>query len=550
MSDEQSPGAYPTGALPPNIQLQGRYTIKRRLGQGGMGSVYLAHDTRLDIECAIKEMSTSLLKDDAERASAIKSFHEEAKLLARLSHANLPRVTDHFSEDGKEYLVMEYVPGETLGSIMRDKPPPWEIKDVLEIAEPLTEVLHYLHSRKPAIIFRDLKPANVIRTPEGEIKLIDFGIARLFKPGQSHDTQAFGTMGYSAPEQYGQGQTDARSDVYSLAILLHQLATGFDPVVKPFGIPQAYTLNPNVPQGLSNAIQHGMSHDPEDRFGSMQAFWRALRSQADAKPAVAPTYVAGPTQAVNQQAPMYGVAPGTPPQRPPSAPMPPQSPSVQPARPPSGPIGQPYGQPPSAPMPGPARPPSQPYGQPQSGPIPPAYGQPPSAPMPGPARPPSQPYGQPQSGPMPPAYGQPPSGQMPPVYGQPPSGPMPPVYGQPGFGPPSGQMPPVVAQPFAASGQLPRAESTGLAKTARGCGLAGIGLAIAALFSNSSEDLTVLFGSIGLLLSVIGFIVSLISLASEQRTPSLKGRQHATIGLGLSIGTFVLACFAIALAFS
>ena len=307
MSDFQASSGPKTGALPSETLLGGRYRIELPLGKGGMGAVYRAHDERLDIVCAIKQMSAALLQTDDERERARRAFHEEAKLLARLNHPNLPRVTDHFTEDGKEYLVMEFVPGETLAQVMRRQPPPWPISDVMALAEPLTEVLQYLHSQTPPIIFRDLKPANVMRTPQGQIKLIDFGIARLFKPGQSHDTQAFGTMGYSSPEQYGQGQTDARSDVYALGVLLHQLATAHDPISQPFNVPLAHRLNPRLPEQWSAVLQTAMSHAPEDRFGSMTALRRALLNAAN--PSVSQPFVAVPQQSAPMMQPQVGYAP-------------------------------------------------------------------------------------------------------------------------------------------------------------------------------------------------------------------------------------------------
>jgi serine/threonine protein kinase, bacterial len=142
-------------------------------------------------------------------------------------------------------------------------------------------VLSYLHSQRPPVIFRDLKPANVILTPEGRLKLIDFGIARLFKPGQSHDTQAYGTMGYSAPEQYGRGQTDARSDIYSLAVLLHQLLTGFDPAAKPFNLPPADQVNPALPPAVAATLARAMQNAPEQRFASVEELRQTLRASGN-----------------------------------------------------------------------------------------------------------------------------------------------------------------------------------------------------------------------------------------------------------------------------
>jgi serine/threonine protein kinase, bacterial len=266
-----------TGTLPQQTVLQDRYVITHKLGQGGMGAVYRAGDRRLStVNWAVKEMSQSAISSPLEIQQARDAFRHEAEMLAALNHPNLPRVTDHFEQGGKAYLVMEYVPGETLlGFLMREGLPQPQAR-VFEWARQLCDALDYLHNQHPPIIFRDLKPANIMLTPKGQVKLIDFGIARLFKPGQAKDTQAFGTIGYSAPEQYGKGQTDARSDVYSLGVLLHQLLTGYDPTETPFRLPPAGQVNPNLSQQLSDAISAATNSDPNQRFASIAAFRAAL----------------------------------------------------------------------------------------------------------------------------------------------------------------------------------------------------------------------------------------------------------------------------------
>jgi serine/threonine-protein kinase len=249
----------------------------QKLGQGGMGAVYRAGDRRLStVTWAVKEMSQSALSGPLERQQARDAFRNEAEMLAALNHPNLPRVTDHFEQDGKAYLVMEYVPGETLLSFLIREGLPQPQARVFEWARQLCDALDYLHNQIPPIIFRDLKPANIMLTPNGQVKLIDFGIARLFKQGQARDTQAFGTIGYSAPEQYGKGQTDARSDVYSLGVLLHQLLTGYDPTSTPFRLPPAAQVNLSVPTQLSDAIATATNSDPNQRFASIGAFRAAL----------------------------------------------------------------------------------------------------------------------------------------------------------------------------------------------------------------------------------------------------------------------------------
>ncbi len=270
-------GTRVTQTAAPLKVLQGRYELIRKLGQGGMGAVYLAADRRLStVRWAVKELSDEQNAAPLARQQAAESFRQEAEMLAALSHPNLPRVTDSFSEDGRSYLVMEFVPGETLQAYLQRVGLPRPPAEVLGWAEQLCEVLDYLHTQEPPVIFRDLKPANVMLTPEGPLKLIDFGIARHFKHGQSQDTQAFGTVGYSAPEQYGRGQTDPRSDVYSLAVLLHHALTGYDPGNTPFRLPAAIQLNPSLPPELSAALAQGMHNDPGQRFESVAAFRQAL----------------------------------------------------------------------------------------------------------------------------------------------------------------------------------------------------------------------------------------------------------------------------------
>jgi serine/threonine-protein kinase len=280
-----------TGTIPRQTVLQDRYVIVEKLGQGGMGAVYRASDRRLStVNWAIKEMSQSAITGPLERQQAREAFRHEAEMLAALNHPNLPRVTDHFEQDGKAYLVMEYVPGETLHSFLVHEGLPQPPQRVFEWFRQLCEVLEYLHEQNPPIIFRDLKPANIMLTPNGQVKLIDFGIARLFKPGQAKDTQAFGTVGYSAPEQYGRGQTDARSDVYSLGVLVHQLLSGYDPTLTPFRLPPASQVNPQVAQPISDALAAATDSDPARRFASMRAFREALLGPGPVAPVLPQSY--------------------------------------------------------------------------------------------------------------------------------------------------------------------------------------------------------------------------------------------------------------------
>jgi Tol biopolymer transport system component/tRNA A-37 threonylcarbamoyl transferase component Bud32 len=229
-----------TGLLVRNNLLNRRYCIIDQVGKGGFGAVYKAEDTFFGNRLvAIKEMSQSNLSAP-ELAEATRAFKQEALLLAGLKHPNLPSIYDQFNENGRWYLVMDFIEGETLettlqnGNATSSGPYKLPLEKALTIAIQLCAVLDYLHTRQPPIIFRDLKPANVMLTANGHIYLIDFGIARHFKPGQAKDTSALGSSGYAAPEQYGKAQTTMQTDLYGLGATLHQMLTGDDPSDTPF----------------------------------------------------------------------------------------------------------------------------------------------------------------------------------------------------------------------------------------------------------------------------------------------------------------------------
>ena len=215
--------------------LHQRYHILSQVGKGGFSAVYKAVDTLYDDHTvAIKAITLSGLRPQAV-IEATEAFNREMTLLSELKHPDLPRIYDHFSDSECWYLVMDFIEGITLEKHLEAVPTSrLAAGEVLEIGTMLSVVLEYLHSRQPAIIFRDLKPANIMLRPGGGIALIDFGIARHFKPGQAKDTIPFGSPGYAAPEQYGKAQTTPRSDIYGLGALLHQLFTGDDPSQTPF----------------------------------------------------------------------------------------------------------------------------------------------------------------------------------------------------------------------------------------------------------------------------------------------------------------------------
>ncbi len=203
--------------------LQGRYRILRLLGQGGMGAVYLAEDTRLGRQCAVKENIPDPTAAPQVLAQLRQQFQAEARILAALDHPNLPKVYDFFTDGGSEYIVMEYIEGDTLATLSQRQGGPLPERPVLIWADQVLDALEELHGQQPRpIIHRDIKPANIILTAKGRIKLVDFGLVKLLDPNDPRTAtvmKGMGTPEYAPLEQYasGAGHTDARSDIYSIA---------------------------------------------------------------------------------------------------------------------------------------------------------------------------------------------------------------------------------------------------------------------------------------------------------------------------------------------
>jgi len=264
-----------SGELKTGDVLRQRYQILSQIGQGGFGAVYKAEDSELGQRMvAVKEMSYQK-RSAQEIEDGIEAFKREALMLAGLKHEHLPHIYEHFSENDRWYLVMDYIEGETLESRFekaRDGSLPLVM--ALQIALQLCNVLEYLHTRQPPIIFRDLKPSNIILTPEGSLFLVDFGIARHFKPGQAKDTIAFGSPGYAAPEQYGKTQTTPRADIYSLGSILHQMLSGHDPSLSPFRYAPLPAQNPILQQLVLSMLEM----DENARPASISDVKRTLRT--------------------------------------------------------------------------------------------------------------------------------------------------------------------------------------------------------------------------------------------------------------------------------
>jgi WD40 repeat protein len=270
-----------TGLLVHDHLLKQRYRIISPVGKGGFGAVYKAADLQFGNRLvAIKEMSQGSLSPQ-ELAEATGAFKREAMLLAGLTHPNLPRIYEQFTDTGRWYLVMDFIEGETLEEhLSKLKGGKLPVEKVLEIGIQLCMVLEYLHMRQPPIIFRDLKPANVMLTVHGHVYLIDFGIARHFKPGQAKDTTALGSTGYAAPEQYGKTQTTPRADIYALGATLHQLLTGNDPSDTPFHFASLQLLGHPILARLEKLIMQMVEMDAGKRPATIAIVRQELQSIA------------------------------------------------------------------------------------------------------------------------------------------------------------------------------------------------------------------------------------------------------------------------------
>jgi outer membrane protein assembly factor BamB/tRNA A-37 threonylcarbamoyl transferase component Bud32 len=266
------------GALAPGRVLQERYEIMGILGLGGMSAVYQARDRRFPNVvklCAVKEMKSHSL-DQQMRQIAIQNFEREANILATLSHPAIPKVYDYFSEEARSYLVMEFIEGRDLEAVLGEMTGFLPQEQVLEWAIQLCDVLQFLHDHNPPIIFRDMKPSNVMLDKHGRLRLIDFGIAKNFQPGQKGTM--IGTEGYSPPEQY-RGIADQRTDIYALGATLHHVLTRQDPRVEPpfsFHERPIQITNPAVPSEFAQVIMRALEYEPDRRWPSAEEMKRAL----------------------------------------------------------------------------------------------------------------------------------------------------------------------------------------------------------------------------------------------------------------------------------
>lgn len=248
-----------------NEVIDGKYEILREIGRGGMSVVYLAMDKRLNKQWAVKEFRKD--EQDENNKVNLDSLLHEANIMKKLDHPTLPRIVDIIDDKNSVYIVMDYIEGEPLSKVLEASgAQPQEA--VIEWAKQLAEVLDYLHTQNPPVIYRDMKPANIMLKPDNTIRVFDFGIAREYKEGKDGDTIALGTRGYAAPEQFGDSQTDARTDIYSFGVTLYHLLTGKNPAEPPYEIYPIRHWNPSLSSGLEWLIQKCTQLNPNDRYQS------------------------------------------------------------------------------------------------------------------------------------------------------------------------------------------------------------------------------------------------------------------------------------------
>lgn len=253
--------------------VDGRYRILRKVGQGGMSVVYLARDEYENRQWAVKEVRREGVQDFRVVEQGLIT---ETNMLKRLNHPNLPHIVDVIENEDRFLIVMDYIQGISLKDRLSEVGA-FSQEDVVRWGMQLCDVLGYLHMQIPPIIYRDLKPANIMLKPDGDIKLIDFGTAREYKTGNQEDTINIGTVGYAAPEQYGgMGQSDSRTDIYCLGVTLYQLVTGKNPCEPPYLIVPVRHWDPTLSAGLEELILRCTQIDPGDRFQSCEEVRQAL----------------------------------------------------------------------------------------------------------------------------------------------------------------------------------------------------------------------------------------------------------------------------------
>jgi serine/threonine protein kinase len=260
--------------IAPHTIIGGRYRVVKALGGGGMKLVYLAEDLRLAArKCALAEMVDTFTSVEAQK-QAVTAFQREADMLAQLSNEHIPRVFDRFSEGNHHFLVMEYIDGATLDEQIKQNGGKLPSQQVVDVALQVLDTLDYLHHLQPPVIYRDLKPSNIMVTRDGQAKLIDFGIARHFQP--LSNATMIGTQGYAPPEQY-RGKIETRSDIYALGATMHHAISGRDPGAEaPFSFPPLSKICPDIEARLAAAIDQALAYDVASRLPDAAEFRQRL----------------------------------------------------------------------------------------------------------------------------------------------------------------------------------------------------------------------------------------------------------------------------------
>lgn len=256
--------------LPGDI-IEGRFKVVKLLGEGGMNRVYLVQDVSSSARWALK-VSREPGELDSSQQEVYNQFLKEVSILSTLKHKNLPVINDYFSDGTRHYVIEEFIEGSSLADLLKKAPSAED--EVVKWAIELCDVLELLH--KNNIIFRDLKPENIMLSSSGELKLIDFDIARYYKPGRDADTLLLGTPGYAAPETYGKTQSDARSDVYSLGATLHHLLTRIDPQDHPFHFEPVHKFRRRVNRDLEKLVMKAVEQNAANRFGTVTEMRQSL----------------------------------------------------------------------------------------------------------------------------------------------------------------------------------------------------------------------------------------------------------------------------------
>ena len=273
IAEEREGGMLKVGHL-----IDGKYKILNKIGRGGMSTVYLAINEKANKPWAVKEVRKNGISN---RELVKQSLMVEINLLKKLKHKGLPSIVDIIDQQDNYLIVMDYIKGITLENIMQEEGVQPQEK-VVDWAIQLCDVLQYLHTRKPAIIYRDMKPSNIMLRSDGSVVLIDFGTAREFKERHVEDTTCLGTQGYAAPEQFGgMGQTDERTDIYSLGATMYRLVTGHNPSEPPYEMYPITHWNPRLSTGLEGIIAKCTSKDPKSRYQSVQEVRYALEHYRD-----------------------------------------------------------------------------------------------------------------------------------------------------------------------------------------------------------------------------------------------------------------------------